>query len=169
MMIAKNVCSENYNNFHNNVGRPLSNNIKCKECGDLLILDDNARETKKGSGRPRSKCTRCENHARYTRKAKVIKPIHKKKAKKKYEEPTNKTNQRVEVIKCLESEVPTVFESQLIYVKSHIFIHKNLSCDECNGPVYYNNLSEPICVHCGLIAEGINYDSDAYNIRGNIY
>jgi hypothetical protein len=167
-MIAKSINNEINNNFHTKMGRPLSNHIRCKGCGDLLTLRDNARETKKGSGRPRSKCTRCENHDRYTRKVKVIKPIINRYVKKKYEEPTNKTGQRVEIIKCLDGEVPKVFDDRLIFMKSHIYIHKNLICDECGGPVYYNYLGEPICVNCGLIAEGINYDSDAYNIRGNI-
>lgn len=148
----------------NNVGRPISNNIRCKECGDILILGVNARETKRGSDRPRSKCTICENRSRYTRKNKTVKP----KGYKKYEEPINKTGQRVEIIKCVEGSKPIIYNNEIVFMRSHTYIYENLSCDECGGDVNYNYLGEPICVDCGLIAEGINYDSNDYNIRGDI-
>ncbi|GEM_PF-2676132 len=49
-------------------GRLQSNNTHCKICGQQLIIGENARETSKGSGRPRNKCTKCENVGRYKRR-----------------------------------------------------------------------------------------------------
>ncbi len=49
-------------------GRPQSNNTHCKICGQQLIIGVNARETSKGSGRPRNKCNKCENVGRYQRR-----------------------------------------------------------------------------------------------------
>lgn len=50
------------------VGRPKSDHRFCKVCGEPLVLGENARETKKGSGRPRAKCKKCENAGRYKRR-----------------------------------------------------------------------------------------------------
>lgn len=152
-------------------GRPSSNNINCKLCGELLVLGVNARETSKGSKRPRPKCKKCENKGRYQRKypkpAKLtfndgsrkiivnISSVPDKHLNVIYYERTNPYGMRFETTEPYRDKVIVEEElenSSVTYDKYVTYYkYKDVTCDECGGTIRYDEHHEPVCEDCGLV------------------
>ncbi len=153
-------------------GRPQSRNQICKVCGEWLILGVNARETTKGSGRPRATCNKCDNRRRY-------KPRNPKPTTLAFDIPAyseiHATRaslglpriERIEIKITVKWRPPrrtwfqyerlnsTGMSAQIMKAytdddgKPHHY-YDHVYCDECGGVVRYDKRGFLVCEDCGL-------------------
>lgn len=162
-------------------GRPKSDNRFCSSCGEPLVVGDNARETRKGSGRARSKCKTCENKGRYKRRypkpatlvfdIPVVSEIHAARAAvnlPRIERITLKIScswsprhARAIWFERLNPAGMTVQEFHSftssapwkggLSRKKTNSYYQDLVCDECGARVRYDHHLERVCEACGLV------------------
>jgi hypothetical protein len=150
-------------------GRPQSNNTHCKICGQQLIIGVNARETSKGSGRPRNKCTKCENAGRYKRRnPKPTKLVFddndrtitlKIAAKWQPRRTTTISYERLNPV-GMSAQIETPYtkvekwaevDGTDHYRRKTYFYYEDMVCDECGGIVRFDENYERVCEDCGLV------------------